>query len=153
MKKRRGFIQIAILHLLKEEMMHGYQMMKELENRSGGLYTASAGTIYPALQELTEKEMIGLDSTSDKKTYFLMDKGEIRLKEFGNRGVEDFWEEWKARWIWQNSEEAVQLKAAMDLWEIEIHRAIKQSRSSSEKSARLIEFMREITERLQKENN
>ena len=35
MKKRRGFIQIAILHLLREEPMHGYQIMKELESRSG----------------------------------------------------------------------------------------------------------------------
>lgn len=152
MKKRRGFIQIAILHLLKEESMHGYQMMKELESRSGGLYSASAGTVYPALQELTEKEMIGLDSTSDKKTYEIKEKGHEKLEEFANRREGDFWDEWKARWVWQNSDEATGLKSAMDLWEAEIHIAIKQSRRSPDKTTKLINFVKEITERLQKEN-
>lgn len=152
MKKRRGFIQIAILHLLKEESMHGYQMMKELENRSGGLYSASAGTVYPALQELTEKDMIGLDPASDKKTYEIKGKGHAKLEEFASRREGDFWDEWKARWVWQNSDEATELKSAMDLWEAEIHKAIKQSRKNPEKTSKLIEFVKEITERLQREN-
>ena len=74
MKKRRGFIKSAILHLLKEESMHGYQIMKELESRSDGLYSASAGTIYPALQELLEKELINLESGLEKKTFLLRKK-------------------------------------------------------------------------------
>jgi len=152
MKKRRGFIQIAILHLLREESMHGYQIMKELEKRSGGLYSASAGTVYPALQELTEQEMIGLDPTSDKKTYEIKEKGNVRLAEFASRREGEFWDEWKARWVWQNSDEATELKSAMELWEVEIHKAIKQSRKSPEKTTKLIDFMKEITERLQKEN-
>ncbi|MFJ8063450.1 PadR family transcriptional regulator [Psychrobacillus sp. NPDC096426] len=152
MKRRRGFIQIAILHLLKEGPMHGYQMMKELENRSGGLYSASAGTVYPALQELMEQEMIGLDSTSDKKTYEIKEKGNTRLEESASRRDGDFWDEWKARWVWQNSDEATELKSAMELWEAEIHKAIKQSRKSPEKTTKLIDFVKEITERLQKEN-
>jgi DNA-binding PadR family transcriptional regulator len=45
MRKRRGFVQLAILHLLKEQSMHGYQIMKQLEERSNGLYQASAGTV------------------------------------------------------------------------------------------------------------
>ena len=152
MKKRRGFIQIAILHLLKEQSMHGYQMMKELERRSGGLYSASAGTVYPALQELTEQEMIGLDPTSDKKTYEIKEKGNARLEEFASRKEGDFWDEWKARWVWQNSDEATMLKSAMEFWDMEIHKAIRQSRKSPEKTAKLIDFIKEITERLQKEN-
>ncbi|GGA39608.1 PadR family transcriptional regulator [Psychrobacillus lasiicapitis] len=152
MKKRRGFMQIAILHLLKEGSMHGYQIMKELESRSGGLYSASAGTVYPALQELTEKEMIGLDPDSDKKTYEIKEKGNEKLEEFATRREGEFWEEWKARWVWQNSDEATMLKSALDLWEVEIHKAVKQSRKSTEKTTKLIEFVKEITERLQKEN-
>ena len=75
MKRRRGFVQLAILHLLEEASMHGYQIMKELENRSGGHYSASAGTVYPALQELLEQEMIELEPSSDKKTYSFKKKG------------------------------------------------------------------------------
>lgn len=152
MKRRRGFVQMAILHLLKEGPMHGYQIMKELENRSGGFYSASAGTVYPALQELMEQDMISLNPTLDKKIYLIKEKGEERLEEFAKRAEQEFWNEWKARWIWQNSSEAAQLKEAIDSWEAELRRAIKQARRSSEDSSKLIAFMNEITERLQREN-
>lgn len=152
MKKRRGFVQMAILHLLKETSMHGYQIMKELEIRSGGNYSASAGTVYPALQELLEQEMIELEPSTEKKTYFIQEKGEIRLKEFASRKEGEFWSNWEARWSWQNSEEAIHLKEIMDLWEAELRKAIKQTRSIPENSPKLIAFMKEITKRLQTED-
>ncbi|MFJ7827232.1 PadR family transcriptional regulator [Psychrobacillus sp. NPDC096623] len=152
MKRRRGFVQVAILHLLEEAPMHGYQIMKELEFRSSGHYSASAGTVYPALQELLEQEMIELESSSDKKTYFIHEKGKSRLKEFANRKEGEFWGNWEARWSWQNSEEAIRLKETIDLWEHELRKAIKQTRSTPENSPRLIAFMKVITERLQQEN-
>ncbi|MEK5039381.1 PadR family transcriptional regulator [Sporosarcina sp. FSL K6-3457] len=152
MKRRRGFVQLAILHLLREESMHGYQIMKELEHRSGGLYAASAGTVYPALQELLEQELIDLDPVSDKKTYVLQAKGIERLEDFASKREGDFWTEWKARWVWRNSDEAVQLKATMELWEAELRKSMKQVRQNPEKTAKLIAFLEEITARLQKEN-
>ncbi|SDN40949.1 DNA-binding transcriptional regulator, PadR family [Psychrobacillus sp. OK028] len=152
MKRRRGFVQMAILHLLDEAPMHGYQIMKELEIRSGGHYSASAGTVYPALQELLEKEMIGLEPSSDKKTYFIEAKGNSRLVEFANRKEGEFWSNWEDRWSWQNSEEAIRLNETIDLWELELRKAIKQTRSIPENSPRLIAFIKEITERLQQEN-
>ena len=96
MKRRRGFVQLAILHLLKDESMHGYQIMKELETRSDGLYSASAGTVYPALQELLDQDIINLEAESDKKVYFINEKGKERLKEFAKRKEGDFWTEWKS---------------------------------------------------------
>lgn len=152
MKRRRGFVQMAILHLLEEASMHGYQIMKELEIRSGGHYSASAGTVYPALQELLEQEMIELEPSSDKKTYCIQEKGKSRLLEFANRKEGSFWSNWEARWIWQNSEEAIHLKEIIDLWEAELRKAIKQTRSTPENSPKLIAFMKEITERLQTED-
>lgn len=152
MKRRRGFVQMAILHLLEEASMHGYQIMKELEIRSGGHYSASAGTVYPALQELLEQEMIELEPSSDKKTYCIQEKGKSRLLEFANRKEGSFWSNWEARWIWQNSEGAILLKEQIDLWEAELRKAIKQTRTNPENSPKLIAFMKEITERLQKEN-
>lgn len=152
MKRRRGFVQMAILHLLEEASMHGYQIMKELEIRSGGHYSASAGTVYPALQELLEQEMIKLEPSSDKKTYSIQEKGKSRLLDFANRKEGSFWSNWEARWIWQKSEEAIHLKEIIDLWEDELRKAIKQTRSAPENSPKLIAFMKEITERLQTEN-
>ncbi|WP_277584744.1 PadR family transcriptional regulator [Psychrobacillus antarcticus] len=152
MKRRRGFVQMAVLHLLEEAPMHGYQIMKELEIRSGGNYSASAGTVYPALQEMHEQEMIELEPTSEKKTYFIQEKGKVRLKEFRIRKEGAFWSNWEARWSWQNSEEATHLKELIDLWETELRTAIRQTRSTPENSQKLIAFMKEITERLKNED-
>lgn len=148
MKKRRGFIKSAILHLLKEESMHGYQIMKELESRSDGLYSASAGTIYPALQELLEKELINLESALEKKTYFITEEGKERLKELRKREEGDFWVSWKERMIWRNSKEFVQLKIAVDQWEEEMHKAMKRVRSNPDIAAEMSAFLTEMTERL-----
>lgn len=151
MKRRRGFVQLAILHLLDEEPKHGYQIMKELEYRSGGFYSASAGTVYPALQELMEQEMIELLPDTGKKIYSLGVRGRTRLTEHSNKKKSDFWEDWKARWEWQNSEEATQLKEVIDQWENELRKAIKASRKDKDSTSRLIEFIQDTTNQLQKE--
>lgn len=151
-KRRRGFVQLAILHLLDEGPKHGYQLMKELENRSGGFYSASAGTVYPALQELMEREMIELLLESEKKTYSLGNKGKSRLKEYSEQKNEDFWDNWQARWEWQNSSEAIQLKETLELWEEELRKAVKTSRKDKENTTRLTNFIKSITKQLQQEN-
>ena len=51
-----GEVRLAMLSLLSEGAKHGYQLMKELEERSGGTYKASAGTIYPTLQQMEDDE-------------------------------------------------------------------------------------------------
>jgi DNA-binding PadR family transcriptional regulator len=148
MRKRRGFVQVAILHLLKEESMHGYQIMKELEERSNGAYSASAGTVYPALQELLDQNLIELDTESDKKIYFISKDGKQRLKEKQEEG--DFWVEWKERMMWKNSEESIQLRAAVDRWEKEFRNAMKQSRGNPERVRELVAFIDEMTHHLKK---
>lgn len=152
MKRRRGIVQIAILHLLKEESMHGYRIMKELEARAGGHYSASAGAIYPALQELLEREMIDLEeSASDKKIYSIKDKGLARLEAFANRREGDFWEEWKERFVWKRSEEAAQLNEAMEGLKEELRRAVKRARGDREKTIALTTRIKAMTESLKRE--
>jgi DNA-binding PadR family transcriptional regulator len=150
MRRRRGFVQVAILHLLKEESMHGYQIMKELEIRSNGAYTASAGTIYPALQELVDQNVIELDAESDKKVYSINLNGRKRLEEMGDHLEGNFWTEWKERMMWKNSEEATQLKAAMDRWENEVRKAVREARGNPERILELIALMDEMTDHLKK---
>jgi DNA-binding PadR family transcriptional regulator len=148
MKKRRGFVQFAILNLLKEGPMHGYQIMKELEERSSGAYSASAGTVYPALQELLDQSLIELDTGSDKKVYSLTNSGKERVAEKLTEG--DFWTEWKERMVWRNSKESVQLREAVVRWEKELHKAMKQARGNPESVRELIAFVDEMTDRLKK---
>lgn len=150
MRRRRGFVQVAILHLLNEESMHGYQIMKGLEERSNGAYSASAGTVYPALQELLDQNLIELDTESDKKTYSINENGKKRLEEKREEG--DFWIEWKERMMWKKSEESVQLRAAMDRWETEFRKAMKQARGNPESVFELIAFIDEMTDRLKKKS-
>src|ERR1700688_4204820 len=52
-----GEIRLALLSMLEAGPKHGYELMKELEAKSGGIYKASAGAIYPALQQLEDEEL------------------------------------------------------------------------------------------------
>lgn len=152
MKRRRGFVQLAILQLLKEEAMHGYQIMKELEERSEGHYTASAGTIYPALQELLDKNMVALQLESDKKVYSINENGRKHLEQFEINEVQDFWLKWREKVIWKNSSEAIGLHTALEQWEIELRKAMKLSRGKPEKALQLTALINEMVERIKKEN-
>jgi DNA-binding PadR family transcriptional regulator len=65
--------------------MHGYEMMKALEERSGGFYVASAGTIYPTLQLLEDRGLITSNQAEGKKVYSITDMGKAFLAEWQGR--------------------------------------------------------------------
>ena len=62
-----GEVRMAILSLLSEGPKHGYQLMKELEERSGGMYKASAGSVYPTLQQLEDEDLVTSDQQAGKR--------------------------------------------------------------------------------------
>src|ERR1039458_4925057 len=57
-RARRGDVRAAILALLREQSRNGYQIIQEIERRSGGLWRPSAGSVYPALQLLEDEGLI-----------------------------------------------------------------------------------------------
>lgn len=71
----RGDVKFALLELLRERPMHGYEMMKALEEKSGGFYTPSAGTIYPTLQMLEDRNLVTAKEADGKKVYSITDAG------------------------------------------------------------------------------
>lgn len=76
----RGGVKFALLKLLNREPMHGYQMMKALEEQSGGLYVPSAGSIYPTLQMLEERGFIAMkDEDNGKKVFMITEQGRSAL--------------------------------------------------------------------------
>ncbi|HTI13556.1 MAG TPA: PadR family transcriptional regulator [Dictyobacter sp.] len=77
----RGDVKFALLKLLQERPMHGYEMMKALEERSGGFYAPSAGTIYPTLQMLEDRELVTVQEVEGKKVYSITDAGKAALEE------------------------------------------------------------------------
>ena len=72
---RQGEVRLALLSLLEDEPGHGYELMKRLEQRSGGMYRASAGTIYPVLQQLEDEGLVRIQEEGGKKIYHLTDAG------------------------------------------------------------------------------
>ena len=75
-------LQLVILALLKEKPRHGYEIIKALEEKSGGFYVPSPGMVYPALTYLEESGYaVVLESEGAKKLYRLTDAGEAKLKE------------------------------------------------------------------------
>jgi len=75
-----GEIRLALLSMLESGPKHGYELMKELEAKSNGVYRASAGAIYPALQQLEDEGLVTSDQSQGKRTYTLTDsgKGEVQ---------------------------------------------------------------------------
>jgi DNA-binding PadR family transcriptional regulator len=74
-----GEVRIALLSLLEDGAKHGYELMKELEARSGGTYKASAGTVYPNLQMLEDEGLIRAEEHDGKRVFALTDAGRAEL--------------------------------------------------------------------------
>jgi DNA-binding PadR family transcriptional regulator len=77
----RGDVKYAVLELLQERPMHGYEVMRALEERSGGFYAPSAGTIYPTLQMLEDRGWISSSEVEGKKIYSITEDGKAALGE------------------------------------------------------------------------
>jgi DNA-binding PadR family transcriptional regulator len=74
-----GQLRLYLLALLEEEPRHGYDVMRALEDRFGGMYTPSAGTVYPRLARLEEEGMITRSDTGRKAVYEISDAGRAEL--------------------------------------------------------------------------
>jgi DNA-binding PadR family transcriptional regulator len=76
-----GEVKYVILRLLEEKPRHGYEIMKALEERLGGWYTPSPGTVYPTLQLLEDQGYVRAVETEGKKVYHITPEGEAFLRE------------------------------------------------------------------------
>ncbi|WP_166906838.1 PadR family transcriptional regulator [Mycobacterium sp. DL440] len=73
---RRGDVRAAILTLLAERPMHGYEMTQEIAARSNNLWKPSPGSVYPTLQLLVDEGLIvPAESDGSKKTFELTEEG------------------------------------------------------------------------------
>lgn len=71
----RGEVRTAVLALLADQPMHGYQIIHEIEERSGGSWKPSAGSVYPTLQLLADEGLISAEESNGRKIYSLTDEG------------------------------------------------------------------------------
>jgi DNA-binding PadR family transcriptional regulator len=86
-----GEVRLALLSLLGERAQHGYELMKGLEERSGGTYRASAGTVYPTLQQLEDEGLAASEPSEGKRVYRITDAGRQEI-EGEAETVEEIWQ-------------------------------------------------------------
>ena len=77
----RGDVRAAVLLLLAEEPMHGYQLMQAIGERSGGRWTPSPGAIYPTIAQLEDEGLVTVTADSGRKLVTLTDTGRAYLEE------------------------------------------------------------------------
>lgn len=95
-----GEVRIALLSLLEDGPKHGYELMKDLESRSGGMYRASAGTVYPNLQMMEDEGLIQAETSENgKRKYRITDAGRAELAKHKDRADRVWnrasaWDDW-----------------------------------------------------------
>lgn len=73
--RARGDVRAAILVLLAEKSSHGYDLIRAIEERSGGLWTPSAGSIYPTLQALEDEGLLTIETVDGRRNASLTEDG------------------------------------------------------------------------------
>ncbi len=86
-----GDMKYVILKLLRDKPRHGYEVMKELEERMHGCYSPSPGTVYPTLQWLEDEGLVVAKDVEGKKVYEITDTGRAFLDEHKDT-VEDIFD-------------------------------------------------------------
>jgi DNA-binding PadR family transcriptional regulator len=89
-RARRGDVRAAALALLTERPMHGYEMIKEIEERTGGIWKPSAGSIYPTLALLEDEGLVASEEVEGKRRFTLTDEGREQAE---SRSGESPWEQ------------------------------------------------------------
>jgi PadR family transcriptional regulator, regulatory protein PadR len=87
----KGSTTTLILSLLNSKPMYGYEIIKELESKSNGIFSFKEGTIYPILHSLEEKELIvsywGEGTGKRKRKYY-------KINDQGKEFIQEKKEEW-----------------------------------------------------------
>ena len=79
-RSRRGDVRLAIISLLAEQPMHGYQIVTELTERSDGMWRPSPGSVYPTLQQLEDEGLVRAEDQSGRRVYQLTPDGRAEFE-------------------------------------------------------------------------
>ncbi len=81
----RGFLRLYIIHRIAEQPAHGYDILREIENKTEGSWRPGAGSIYPILKELVAEGYIKAEpsekSRTSQRVYRITSEGEKYLQE------------------------------------------------------------------------
>jgi DNA-binding PadR family transcriptional regulator len=84
-----GDLRFVVLALVAEQPAHGYELIKALEERTGGAYRPSPGVIYPLLSMLEDEGFIrAVESEAGRKAYEITEEGKVALEQ-NRAGVDE----------------------------------------------------------------
>jgi DNA-binding PadR family transcriptional regulator len=86
----RGDVRAAVLLLLTEEPMHGYQLMQAISERSGGRWTPSPGAIYPTISQLEDEGLVTVTADAGRKLVALTAAGREHVEAGRESGNDPF---------------------------------------------------------------
>ncbi len=86
----KGDFAGLLLAVLQEKPMHGYEIMKALEERFHGFYKPSAGAVYPALRSLHRRGLVSVAGGERRKTYRITPAGHAHVREVHHAGQDRF---------------------------------------------------------------
>jgi DNA-binding PadR family transcriptional regulator len=137
-----GEVRLALLSLLGEAPTHGYELMKRLEERSGGIYRASAGTIYPTLQQLEDEGLVASETQEGKKIYRLTDSGRRELERNGE-AIREIWRRARRWQDWRSAfdPDAAEIRGPAERLVKEAFRAVAGEFATHERFERVREIL------------
>jgi DNA-binding PadR family transcriptional regulator len=106
----RGDVRTAVLAILAEQPMHGYQIIRAIEERSNGMWKPSPGSVYPTLQLLADEGLVTAEEAAGKKTYSLTDAGRAAVDATPERSAP--WEMPSMRGAWSAASGATAIPKA-----------------------------------------
>lgn len=89
-RRARGDTRLAVLTLLAEQPRHGYEIIQEIGERTGGAWRPSPGSVYPTLQQLEDEGLVRTEESDGRRT--------VRLTETGQAYTEQHREELDRVW-------------------------------------------------------
>jgi DNA-binding PadR family transcriptional regulator len=92
-RARRGDIRSAILLALAGEPMHGYQIMQRFEERTGGAWRPSPGSVYPTLQLLEDQGLVESAESEGRRVFSLTDAGRAEAESLREKLGDSPWGE------------------------------------------------------------
>ncbi|HVA73203.1 MAG TPA: PadR family transcriptional regulator [Acidimicrobiales bacterium] len=116
-RMRRGDVKAEVLSALVDGPAHGYEVIRRLEEKSGGMWRPSPGSVYPTLQMLEDAGLVRASEQDGRRTYELTDEGRTEAEQSGGEDRD-----------WDNQEMGGRLAARNAM--VQLHMAARQVATS-----------------------
>ncbi|HUB06224.1 MAG TPA: PadR family transcriptional regulator [Myxococcales bacterium] len=144
----RGTVRYLVLDALKDESRHGYEILRVVGEKSGGVYRPSPGVVYPTLQLLEELGLVQLAPRAERKVYAITEAGRAELKEHADE-VTEFYESTSDQGFEGQGDDlrnlAMRLRRLLHLF----RRTLRQGRLGPAKARRVRAVLDQAIERLE----